>query len=94
MTKPLYRYVGTDTFHGVPARDLTEEEFGRLPILRQLDVQANASYELVEDLTHKTRDELISLATQVGVEEPEKLKNKDALVAAIEAAQQGSEEQS
>lgn len=44
MTKPRYRYKGPDTFHGVPARDLTEDEFNRLPVLRQLDVKANASY--------------------------------------------------
>lgn len=41
---PLFRYKGPDTFPGVPARDLTKEEFERLPTLRQLDVEANASY--------------------------------------------------
>lgn len=46
--KLAYRYKGPDTFPGVPARDLTVEEFARLPILRQLDVQANASYTEVK----------------------------------------------
>lgn len=44
----LYRYVGSDTFPGIPANDLSQEDFDRLPILRQLDVKANGSYELVE----------------------------------------------
>lgn len=46
--KILYRYVGPDRFPGIPAADLTQEDFDRLPVLRQLDVKANASYELVE----------------------------------------------
>ena len=44
----IYRYVGPDTFPGIPATDLTQEALDRLPILRQLDVKASASYELVE----------------------------------------------
>ena len=87
--KIAYRYRGPDRFAGVPARDLTEADVAALPILRRLDVQANASYEPVEDLGAKSRDELLALAVQVGVPEPEKLKNKDAVVAAIEAARQG-----
>ena len=46
--KALYTYKGPDEFPGIPARDLTQDDFDDLPILRQLDVKASAAYELVK----------------------------------------------
>lgn len=42
-------------------------------------------------LIDRTRDELNELAAEAGVENPEKLKNKQEVVDAIEAAQAGEE---
>ncbi len=69
--KILYRYVGPDTFPGIPAADLTQADFDRLPILRQLDVKANASYELVAEestLADLTVKDLQGLARERGLE--------------------------
>ena len=66
----LYRYVGEDAFPGIPAHDLTQADFDRLPILRQLDVKASASYELVTEassLAELTVDDLQSQAKEKGL---------------------------
>ena len=39
-----FRYVGDDTFHGVPQRDLTPDDFATLSPKRQSLVLASASY--------------------------------------------------
>lgn len=54
--KILYRYVGPDTFPGIPAADLTQADFDNLPILRQLDVKASRSYELVAEKKTTTQE--------------------------------------
>lgn len=94
MTTPLYRYIGPDTFPNVPARDLAEDEFTALPILTQLDIKANSSYEEHQevDLGRLERDELNDLAAKAGVESPGDLKNKAEVIKAIEAAGSGNEE--
>lgn len=43
-----YRYVGDgDRFRGVPARDLTQEEFDRLGPLEQRTVRESGAYEAI-----------------------------------------------
>lgn len=104
--KLAYRYKGPDKFAGIPARDLTVEDFEALPVLRQLDVKANASYEAVDiddgaptqpyttaELQKMTREELNSYAGLAGVTtDAEDFANKADLIAAIEEAQKGQEE--
>lgn len=44
-----YRYVGNgQRWHGVPARDLTQEEFERLGPLEQRAVREGGGYEAVK----------------------------------------------
>ena len=89
MSKVRYRYVGPDRFANVPTEDLTDEMFDRLPLEARLDVEANASYQLVEDVDLESfkLDELRERAKALAVEKAGSLAKVD-LVKAIEKAEQ------
>ena len=42
--KVIFKYGGTGTFYGVPAKDLTQRDLDRLPLDKQRDVKAGTLY--------------------------------------------------
>ncbi len=92
----LYRRTDAPGIHyGVPDRDLTADEFDVLPPDLRRDVKASPLYELVDaaalrealtaELNGKTREELNEGAAALGIEDAEKLPNKEAVIDAIVA---------
>lgn len=89
-----YRYLDTGTIHGIPARDLTDADIARLPLLSQRDVRSGKLYERVDGggqngddtptLSTMRRDELEQYAADHGVYDPEAYPNKESLIEAIE----------
>ena len=42
------KYKGPDTFYGIPARDLTDEEFEALDVSLKRHVRASDAYEITK----------------------------------------------
>jgi hypothetical protein len=88
-----YRFLGTGTIHSIPARDLTDADIARLPLLSQRDVRSGKLYERVDgrgqeegtpNLSEMYRDDLDEYAADHGVDDPGSYPNKESLVEAIE----------
>lgn len=85
---PGYRYKGPDQFFGIPARDLTEDEFEALsPSLRRHVRASDAYAEVVEvDPSKLNRPDLETYAAEHGVTGPyDQYSTKADLLKAIEA---------
>lgn len=82
-------------FYGIPARDLTQDEYEALPPSQQRIVRESDAYaEGIEtsSLAKLTRAELEARAESLGVEGPfDRYSNKDQLIAAIEQHVAGKE---
>lgn len=82
-----YSYVGEDRFYGIPARDLTQQEFDDLTPDQQRVVRESPAYsESVKGspLASLKREDLEARAEEVGVVEPGLYGNKTQLIDAIE----------
>lgn len=96
----LYRFTGPDKFPGIPARDLTQDDYDALNIDQKRDVIATSSYESLQgdefpvnvptvDFSKLNRTELEEYAADNGVVDPASYTNKDLLIEAIQAAKDG-----
>lgn len=92
----IYRHKkDSGVIYGIPARDLTQDDMDRLNAEQRRDVKAGTLYTAVgngsdqggngPDLDAMTRPELNAYAANVGVENPDDLPNKDAVIDAIAA---------
>jgi hypothetical protein len=88
MSASGFKYAGPGRMHGVPARDITAADFERMDGFQRRVILESGFWEEVKDLnlTARPRDELNTLAAQHGVADPAALPNKDAVIAAIDAA--------
>lgn len=83
-----YRYTGSgERFRGVPARDLTQDEFDRLGPLEQRRVTESGVYRQIE-LTDLSMDDLRAMALKAGAdaEALEKMRAKADVIKAINDA--------
>lgn len=98
----IYRFLDKGHIHGIPARDLTQDDYDRLTTEHQRDVRSGKLYEPAgeaggeaggngSDLDAMTRDALNAHALMLGIADPgdrERYPNKDAVIDAIAAATQ------
>lgn len=61
-----------------------------IPPAQEARLLARGQILLAESLDNKTRPELDTLARELGVDDPEELPNKDAVIAAINNKQKGA----
>lgn len=81
-----YRYDGSARYYGVPARDLTQDEFDRLAPGRKRLVLDSPAYTPIaaKGLSDLRRAELDTLATERGID-PTEHSNRESLIAALSA---------
>lgn len=97
-----YTYVGPGKFLNVPAEDLTEEQFERMPADLRRIVLHSGAYEPVGNdeqgtpLDKMNRSELESMAIEAGIDadDAKKAKNIAALIELIESQTAPLDEQS
>lgn len=90
MSATGYTYKGPGRVYGVPARDITAEEFEAFTGRQRGLVLRSGWYVATEvaeaPLASLKRADLNAMATELGIEAPDALDNKDVVIAAIEAA--------
>lgn len=81
-----YRYDGSARYYGVPARDLTQDEFDRLSPSQRRLVLTSPAYQAVtaRGLSDLRRADLDALATERGID-PTEHSNRESLIAALSA---------
>lgn len=99
----IYRFLDRGLIHGIPARDLTQQDFDKLPLLLQRDVRSGKLYEPVSDeappqvptdttpnFEAMTKAQIVAYATEHGIDLGG-LDDSDTKAELVEAVTAGSD---